>query len=489
MTQLRPDSSEEAPVPDRDERTSSPLDRYFRITARGSTLSRELRGGITTFVAMSYIVLLNPLILGSSTDVTGASLGNAELTTATALCAGVMTVLMGVVGHAPLAMAAGLGVIPVVAFTVAPEMTWAQAMGLVVLEGVCIVLMAISGIRERIINAIPLPLKTALTVGIGLYIALVGMVSAGFVSRQPDAADTDVPVQLGPNGHLIGWPLGLFCLTLLLMIVLVARKVPGAILISIVSGTVLSVVVNAAFDVPAGQWGRTTPDLPSSLIASPDFGLFGDIDLFGGFANAGVIAATVFLFTLVLSGFFDAMGTITSVSGEAGLTDSQGKVRGMGRILLVDGAGAMAGGFTGSSPNTVFLESAAGVAEGARTGLASVVTGVLFAATMLFTPLAAVVPAQAAAPALVLVGGMMMAQVRNIPWQDEDFVVPVFLTVAIIPFTYSITNGVGAGLISYCAIKICKGRIRELGWLLSILSLVFALYFGIEGIKAVFGVS
>lgn len=488
MTQLRQDSTEEGPAAEPEEPRSS-VDRFFHITKRGSTVAREFRGGITTFVAMSYIVLLNPLILGSSEDVTGASLGNAELTTATALCAGVMTVLMGVVGNAPLAMAAGLGVIPVVAFTVAPEMTWAQAMGLVVLEGVCIVLMAVSGIRERIINAIPLPLKTALTVGIGLYIALVGMVSAGFVSRQPDAADTDVPVQLGPNGHLLGWPLGLFCFTLLLMIVLVARKVPGAILISIVSGTVLSVVANAVFDVPAEQWGRTTPDLPSSLVATPDFGLFGNIDLFGGFVNAGVLAATVFLFTLVLSGFFDAMGTITSVGNEAGLTSSEGKVQGMGRILLVDGAGAVGGGVTGSSPNTVFLESAAGVAEGARTGLASVVTGALFAATMLFTPLAAVVPAQAAAPALVLVGGMMMAQVRNIPWNDEDFVIPVFLTVAIIPFTYSITNGVGAGLISYCAIKICKGRTRELGWLLGILSLVFALYFGVEGIKAVFGVS
>lgn len=486
MTQLRPDPTEEAPAADP---PRSPLDKFFSITQRGSTMGRELRGGLTTFVAMSYIVLLNPLILGSSQDVTGASLGNAELTTATAICAGVMTILMGVVGNAPLAMAAGLGVIPVVAFTVAPEMTWAQAMGLVVLEGVCIVLMAISGVRERIINAIPLPLKTALTVGIGLYIALVGLVSAGFVTRQPDSADTTVPVQLGDNGHLAGWPIALFCLTLLLMIVLVARKVPGAILISIITGTVLSVVVNSIFAVPDSEWGRTTPDLPSSLIATPDFGLFGNIDLFGGFVNAGVVAATVFLFTLVLSGFFDAMGTITSVGSEAGLTDSQGKVQGMGKILLVDGAGAMAGGITGSSPNTVFLESAAGVAEGARTGLASVVTGALFAATMLFTPLAAVVPAQAAAPALVLVGGMMMAQIRHVPWQDGDFVIPVFLTVAIIPFTYSITNGVGAGLISYCAIKICKGRVRELGWLLSILSLVFAIYFGIEGIKAVFGVS
>lgn len=483
--QLKQDAEADPPEP-AGERPSA-VDRYFRITRRGSSYSRELRGGLTTFVAMSYIILLNPLILGSSADVTGATLTSTQLTTATALCAGVTTILMGLVGNAPLSMAAGLGVIPVVAFTIAPEMTWAQTFGLVLLEGVCIVLMAISGVRERIINAIPLPLKTALTVGIGLYIALVGLVSAGFVTRKPDAADTTVPVQMGISGHLSGWPIALFCITLLLMIALSARNVPGAILISIATGTVLSIAVNAVFDVPADAWGRVAPTLPDSLISMPDFSLFGNIDLFGGFVTAGAVSATVFLFTLVLSGFFDAMGTITSVGNEAGLTDSQGKVRGMGRILFVDGLGAVAGGVAGNAPNTVFLESAAGVAEGARTGLASVVSGALFAAMMLFTPLAAVVPAQAAAPALVLVGGMMMAQCANIPWKDTDYVIPVFLTVAVIPFTYSITNGVGAGLISYCVIKIIKGRFRDLSWIVSVLAVVFAVYFGIEGIKDLLG--
>lgn len=483
MTQQRqPEQTADTPS------ARSPIDRFFRVSARGSTVGREVRGGLTTFVAMSYIVLLNPLIIGSSSDITGASLDGAQLTTATTLCAGVMTILMGLVGNAPLSMAAGLGVIPVVAFTIAPAMTWEQAFGLVVLEGCCIVLMAISGIRERIINAIPLPLKTALTVGIGLYIALVGLVSAGFVTRKPDSAGTDVPVQMGEGaaGHLQGWPIALFCLTLLLMIALVARGVPGAILISIATGTVLSVVVNSAFRVPAQEWGIVEPELPESLVSAPDFGLLGRVDLFGGFGSAGVVAATVFLFTLVLSGFFDAMGTITSVGGEAGLV-TDGKVRGMGRILLVDGAGAIAGGFAGTPPNTVFLESATGVGEGARTGLASVVSGLLFAAAMLFTPLAAVVPAQAAAPALVVVGGMMMAHCRHIPWQDTDYVIPVFLTVAVIPFTYSITNGVGAGLIAFCAVKICKGRARELGGIVSGLAAVFALYFGVDAIEALLG--
>jgi AGZA family xanthine/uracil permease-like MFS transporter len=434
-----------------------------------------VRGGITTFVAMSYIVLLNPLILGASADITGAKLTIAEITTATALAAGVMTVLMGLVGNAPLAIAAGLGVNGVVAFQMAPAMTWAQAFGLVVLEGVCIVIMAASGVRERIINAIPEPLKIAITVGIGLYIALVGLVSAGFVTRTPDAAQSTVPVRMGLDGHLSGWPIAIFCLGLLLMIVLLARGVPGAVLISIVVATVVAIGVNAAFDVEG--WGLVTPSLPASVVSSPDFGLFGRVDLFGGFVSAGVIAATIFLFTLVLSGFFDAMGTITSVADEAGLT-RDGRVEGMGKILMVDGAGAIAGGVTGSAPNTVFLESAAGVGEGARTGLASVVTGGLFLVALLFTPLATVVPAQAAAPALVVIGGLMMTQIRRIPWQETDYTIPVFLTIAIIPFTYSITNGIGAGLVSYVVLRICKGRWP--GWLMTGLALMFAVYFGVD---------
>ncbi|GAB2867909.1 NCS2 family permease [Lentzea nigeriaca] len=456
-------------------RQSSALDQFFRITERGSTLGREVRGGITTFVAMSYIVLLNPLILGASADITGAKLTIAEITTATALAAGVMTVLMGLVGNAPLALAAGLGVNGVVAFQMAPAMTWAQAFGLVVLEGLCIVVMAVSGVRERIINAIPTPLKIAITVGIGLYIALVGLVSAGFVTRTPDAVGSTVPVRMGVDGHLSGWPIVIFCLGLLLMIVLLARGVPGAVLISIVVATVVAITVNSLFTIKG--WGLVTPSLPSSVVGSPDFGLFGRVDLFGGFVSAGVIAATIFLFTLVLSGFFDAMGTITSVADEAGLSHD-GRVEGMGKILMVDGAGAIAGGVTGSAPNTVFLESAAGVGEGARTGLASVVTGGLFLVALLFTPLATVVPAQAAAPALVVIGGLMMTQIRRIPWQDTDFTIPVFLTVAIIPFTYSITNGIGAGLVSYVVLRICKGRWP--GWLMTGLALMFTVYFGVD---------
>src|SRR4051812_34952491 len=318
------------------EQRRSLLDKLFELRARQSTAGREVRGGATTVVAMAYIVLLNPLILGASADITGARLSAAPVTPATALAAAVMTVLMGLVGTAPLALAAGLGINGIVAFQMAPEMTWPQAFGLVVLEGVCIVLMAVSGVRERIMNAIPRPLKMAITVGIGLYIALVGLVSAGFVTRMPDAAQTTVPVRLGASGHLHGWPIVVVCFGLLLMVVLMARKVPGAVLISIGVATVFAVVLHEGFGV--GGWGLTSPALPDHVVAAPDFGLFGHIDLFGGFASAGGVPGPGVLFNLVLSGVFHPIGTVHHVSHEGGVSeDGQGPR--MGRILLVDGAG------------------------------------------------------------------------------------------------------------------------------------------------------
>ncbi len=482
----RTDSTSRQPDhPDPVRPSTSRIDRFFRISERGSTVTRELRGGLTTFVAMAYIVILNPIILGSSSDITGRVLTNAELTTATAFTAAFATVLMGLVGNAPLALASGLGVNAIVAFTIAPVMTWQQAFGLVVLEGLCIIVLAVSGLRQKIIEAIPDALKIALTVGIGVYIALIGLVQAGFVSRVPDAADSTVPVQMGEQGNLQGAPIALFCATLLLMIVLMARQVRGAMLMSIGIGTVGAVAMNSALGLTADDWGLIQPTLPDSVVAAPDFSLFGQIDLVGGFAAAGGVTATVFLFTLVLSGFFDAMGTITSVANQAGLTRN-GKVEGMGRILTVDGVAAAAGGVTGSSPNTVFLESAAGVGEGARTGLASVLGGGLFGVALLFTPIVSIVPTQAAAPALVLVGAMMMAQCRNLPWDDTDYVVPIFLTVTLIPFTYMITNGIGAGIIAFTVIKLTKGRARDLNWFVVVLAVVFAVYFGIEGVEALF---
>ncbi|MET7335254.1 NCS2 family permease [Nonomuraea sp. NPDC005650] len=458
------------------------LGRFFELTGRGTTVGREVRGGITTFVAMAYIILLNPIILAGAEDVTGARLSIAQLTTSTALAAAVSTLLMAFIGNAPFGLAAGLGLNAVVAYQAAPHMTWAQAMGLVVLEGFVIIVLAVTGLRALIMNAIPLPLKHAISVGIGLFIALIGLVDAGFVTR-----GTGTPVQLGTTGHLTGWPVVVFCFGLLLMIALFVRRTPAAILISIIVTAALAVLVNSVARVPPGSWGVVTPRVPERLIAAPDFGLVGAFDLFGGFARAGALTAAVVLFTLVLSGFFDAMGTIIGVSDEAGLVDERGQVPRLGRVLTVDGVAGMVGGSMSASANTVFVESAAGVGEGARTGLASVVTGALLGLTLLFTPLATVVPAAAAAPALVLVGALMMTQSRNVPWEDLDVAVPAFLTIAFMPFTYSITNGVGAGVIAYTLVKAARGRFSEIPWLLWIVSLIFLAFFAIDWLEELFG--
>ncbi|MEV6036917.1 NCS2 family permease [Nonomuraea sp. NPDC052116] len=458
------------------------LDRFFELTGRGTTVGREVRGGVTTFVAMAYIILLNPIILAGATDVTGARLSIAQLTTSTALAAAVSTLLMAFVGNAPFGLAAGLGLNAVVAYQAAPHMTWAQAMGLVVLEGFVIIVLAVTGLRTLIMNAIPLALKHAISVGIGLFIALIGLVDSGFVTR-----GTGTPVQLGATGHLVGWPVVVFCFGLLLMIVLFVRRTPAAILISIVVTAALAILVNSVAKIPPRSWGVVTPHVPERLVAAPDFGLVGSFDLFGGFGRAGALTAAVVLFTLVLSGFFDAMGTIIGVSDEAGMVDERGQVPRLGRILTVDGVAGMIGGSVSSSANTVFVESAAGVGEGARTGLASVATGALLGLTLLFTPLASVVPAAAAAPALVLVGALMMTQSRNVPWDELDVAIPAFLTIAFMPFTYSITNGVGAGVIAYTLVKAARGRFSEIPWLLWIVSLIFVAYFAIDGLEELFG--
>ncbi|MGW4423106.1 NCS2 family permease [Streptosporangium sp. NPDC004631] len=457
------------------------MDRFFELSARGSTVAREVRGGITTFMAMAYIILLNPIILGGATDVTGAKLSIPQLTASTITAAAVSTLLMGVVGNAPFGVAAGLGLNAVVAYQAAPHMTWPQAMGLVVLEGLVIVVLAISGLRRLIMNSIPLALKHAISVGIGMFITLIGLVDAGFVAK-----GTGTPVQLGRTGHLTGWPVAIFCFGLLLVIVLYVRKVRGAILIGIGVTAVLAILVDSVARVEPGGWGVVVPRVPEGVVALPDLGLIGRVDLFGGFGRAGAVTATVVLFTLVLSGFFDAMGTIIGVSDEAGLIDAEGRVPRLGAILTVDGVAGAVGGLSSASANTVFVESAAGVGEGARTGLAALVTGGLFVLALFFTPIASVVPAAAAAPALVLVGALMMTQARNVPWNDLSLAVPAFLTIALMPFTYSITNGVGAGMISYTVVQAAVGRGREIPWLLWVVTAVFAAYFAIEAVQGMF---
>ncbi|MHC0429951.1 NCS2 family permease [Streptomyces sp. O3] len=452
------------------------LDRYFKISARGSTLAREVRGGFATFFAMAYIIVLNPIILGSAKDIHGHQLDNGQLVTATVLTAAFTTLLMGVIGNVPIALAAGLGVNTVVALQLAPRMSWPDAMGMVVLAGFVVMLLVATGLRERVMNAVPLGLRKGIAIGIGLFIMLIGLVDAGFVTRIPDAAQTTVPLQLGGDGHLTGWPVLVFVLGALLTLALIVRRVPGAILLSIVAMTVLAMVVNLVADVPS--WGLTTPEWPGNPVAAPDFGLIGEVSLFGGFGKVGLLTGVLFVFTVLLSTFFDAMGTIMGVSDEAGLADRDGQLPGMNRVLFVDGIAVAAGGASSSSATTCFVESTAGVGEGARTGFANVVTGGLFAGALFLTPLATMVPSQAATPALLAVGFLILSgSVGAIDWTDYTVAIPAFLTMLMMPFTYSITNGIGIGFIAFTVLRLAAGRGREVPVAMYVVSAVFGFYY------------
>ncbi len=466
---------------------SNAVDRFFQITARGSTLSREMRGGLATFFTMAYILVLNRIILGGTEDKFGDTLDGAQLVTVTALVAAVMTILMGLTANLPLALAAGLGLNAMVAFQIAPLMSWPDAMGLVVLEGIVICLLAATGLREAVMNAIPLGLKQAISVGIGLFIAFIGFVNAGFATRIPGETGS-VPVQLGADGALSGWPVLVFCLGVLLVVSLLARGTKGALLIGIVATTVLAVVINEIADIEDADWGLTVPAIPDDVVAAPDFGLLGQFSLFGAFGQVSALTVVLLVFTLFLTDFFDTMGTAVGVTSEAGLLDEQGRVPRLGRLLFVDGLATVAGGAASGSSNTSFIESAAGVGEGARTGFANLVTGGLFALALFFTPLATIVPAQAAAPALVAVGLMLMTQVRHIDWARWDIAVPAFLTIAVMPFTYSITNGIGAGFVAYAVIRAATGKARGVHWLLWGTAALFLVYFAIDPLEQLLGV-
>lgn len=469
------------------------LDRFFEISSRGSTVRQEIRGGVVAFVTMAYIVVLNPLILGGSPDVSGASLDIAQLTAATGLAAGLTTILFGVVARLPFGLAAGLGINSFLAVSVVQDVTWPEAMGLVVINGVIIVILGATGIRTAIFNAVPHALKVAIAVGIGLFIAFIGLVNSGFVTRTAAGP----PVQLGQDGSLSSLPTLVFVFALILTGILVVRNVPGSILIGIAVAAVVSIIIQSfaklgTVDDPNDPdpfgWNLTVPEIPQNIVALPDFSLVGAFDLVGSFQNIGALAATMLVFTLVFTNFFDAMGVMTGLARTAGLQNEDGTFPRVRGAFVVEGLGAVFGGAASASSNTVFVDSAAGIVEGARTGLAACVTGALFLLSMFFSPLIAVIPMEAGAPALVVVGAMMVTGIREIDLSDFRTSLPVFLTMVTMPLTYSVANGIGAGFISWTVIHALTGRAREVHWLLWIVSAGFVLYFVRGPLSAVLGV-
>ena len=467
------------------------LDRVFEISTRNSTVGREVRGGVATFFSMAYIVILNPLILGTVADSAGQFLGGgdvpnlAAVAAATSLVSGVLTILMGLVGNFPMAVSSSLGLSALLTYGIValPGMTWADAMGLVVIEGVILLILVLTGFRTAIFNAVPGQLKTAISVGIGLFIAMIGMINAGFISYEGGPG-----FQLGMGGYISGWPLIIFLVALFALFVMWASGVRGAILLSIIGATVLALVLEAIFRIGPktgddGEianehgWGLSVPTLDQQWFSLPDLSVLGQFNLLGSWQHIGIIAATLAVFTMLLANFFDLLGTMVAVSKTAGLEDENGEIPHSKRIMVADALGAIGGGIGGTSSNSGFIESTVGAGDGARTGLANVVTGVLFLATILLAPLAAVIPTEAAAPTLVLVGFLMMQQITSIDWKDLELAIPAYMMIVMMPFSYSITNGIGAGFLTFVIIKLVRGKFREVHPLMLLTSALFAVYF------------
>ncbi|HHU66754.1 NCS2 family permease [Corynebacterium sp.] len=478
--------------------SGSALDRYFRISERGSSIGAEIRAGVVTFFAMAYIIILNPLIIGTTADSEGTVLGVPQVAAVTALTAGVMTIAFGLIARYPFGIAAGLGLNTLVAVTmVAGEgLTWPEAMGLVVIDGIIIVLLAVSGFRSAVFRAIPASMKAAMGVGIGMFIAMIGLVDAGFVRRVPDAAGTTVPVGLGIDGSISSWPTVTFVLGLIICGFLVIRRIRGGLFLGILATTLIAMVVESVFRSgpsfvdgepnPAG-WSLAVPAVPEGFGGLPDLSLVGAVDMVGAFSRVGVLAASLLVFTLVLANFFDAMGTMTALGKQGNLVDETGVLPDMKKALVVEGFGAIVGGATSSSSATVYADSSAGVADGARTGLANIVTGVLFLLAMFLTPLYEVVPIEAAAPVLVIVGALMIAQVVDIEWTQFHIALPAFLTIVVMPFTYSIANGIGVGFIAFSLMAVAAGKAKEVHWIMWLVSALFVVYFGMDPILAALG--
>lgn len=458
------------------------LESLFGIKKNGSTIGKEVLAGFTTFMVMAYIIFVNPAILSFAgiKDLQGLGPGFAPTMAVTCLVAGIMTILMGLFTNYPLAIASGMGLNAVVAFQliVGLKLPWQAAMGIIFVEGIVITILVLTGLREAVMNAIPLTLKRAISVGIGLFILFIGLIDGGFVK-----AGTGIPVTLGQFNTMQALVaiIGFF-----LILVLMAMRVRGALLIGIILTTIIAIILNAA----SGYTAFTTPGvavIPTQITAMPDFSTFGQGFNFEAFSRIGILSAALVIFSVMLADFFDTMGTVIGVGGKAGWLDEKGRLPRVRSVLLIDSLAAVFGGFASASSATTYIESAAGVAQGGKTGFASVVTGILFLLALFLSPLVAVVPTQATAPALIIVGFLMCAIVREIPFDDFEEGFPALLTMVMMPFSYSITNGIGAGFVSYTFIKLIRGKGKQVHWMMYVVSIAFLIYFCLDWLKKIFG--
>lgn len=435
------------------------LTRYFDLEGRKTSVGGELRGAAATFLTMAYVLFANPAILAAA----GVPFESAVACTAAA--AGICCLLMGLVANFPMALASGMGLNAIVAYQAAPAAgSWQAAMGLVVVEGLLILLLVVAGVREAVMDAIPRDLRRATGAGIGLLIAFIGAVNAKLVVVPPGtvavlSANPGAVLPPVTYGRLASPEAGTAMIGLALTAFLLARRVKGALVIGIVTSTTIGLLAGIAH-LPAAWHG---PSLVAAFQA----------DVWG--ALRWQLVPLLIAFMMV--DFFDTLGTATAIAEQAGLHDQRGRIPAIRRILIVDSLGAVIGGLLGVSSVTSYIESAAGVAEGARTGLHSIFVGLMFLLAILIAPVLAVVPGAATAPALILVGFLMAAQIARIDFNALDTAIPAFITLVTVPLTYSISHGVGYGFITFAAIKFLSGKARELHPLMAILAAAFAAYF------------
>lgn len=457
------------------------MKRYFKLDQLGTSVRTEVMAGFTTFLTMSYIIFVNPLFLSFFGDpaLQDKALPFTASLTATCLAAGIMCIIMGLWTNYPFALAPGMGLNAIVAYQMVAGMglSWPSAMGVIVLEGIIITFLVITGFREAVMNSIPLSLKQAISVGIGLFIAFIGLVQAGFVEKSEATL-----VTLGRFDNL---PVVVAIFGLLLTAILLKTKVRGALLIGILGSTLLAIIVNYLSGL------TTFPDpniakVPSALVSMPDFSTIGRFD-FHAISKLGVLTAVILIFSVMLSDFFDTLGTVIGLGSEAKYLDQNGRLPRINRVLLVDSLAAVAGGACSSSSVTTYIESAAGITAGGRSGLTTVTVGIFFLLAIFLSPIAGVVPKEATAPALIIVGFLMLSLVRGLPFEKFDEAFPAFLIMIVMPLTYSISNGIGFGFIAFTLIKLLSGKGKEVHWLMYLVSLAFAVDFAIPALERIFG--
>jgi len=433
------------------------MERFFRLKENGTDVRTEVVAGFATFMTMAYIIFVNPSILGLA----GVPQGPAM--TATALAAGLATLAMALFTNYPFALASGMGLNAVLTFSLAKGLNvpWQTAMGVVVIEGVVITLLVMTNIREAVMDAIPLTLKRAIGVGIGLFIATIGLVESKLVVASPATLVT--------FGSLKDPGIWITAFGVIVTAILMVRRVRGSILLGILASTVLAIPLGVTH-LPQGIFSLPTGESFSTIFAT-----FTTNPATGQPYIASVLTLGMagMIFAFMVTDFFDTMGTVVAVGGEAGFLDRQGRLPRIKNVLLVDSLAAVLGGALGVSSVTTYIESGAGVSEGGRTGLTSAVVGILFLLSMFLAPIAGIVPAQATAPALIMVGFLMMTVVKEIDFSDVTEAFPAFLTIIATPLTYNISRGIGYGFISYVLIKLFSGRAKDVHWLLWIVSALF----------------